>query len=186
MGGWISGLTIAMGLMATPEAAVSQPLAGESIGVVSVSRVRSSSRSLLALIARTTEQSQTFRRLVETIDASDGLVYVEPGVCKHGVRACLVNVKSAGGQRVLFVKVYIRRTDRALMAAIGHELQHAVEVLNDPTVTDQPTMYFFYKRNRDRVGTSTAFETQAAIKAGEDVGEEVRQFLRAEEGSGRR
>lgn len=95
------------------------------------------------------------------------------------MRACLVTVTSAGRHRSLFVKVDIEKADRPLMASIGHELRHAIEVLSDARVTDRGTMYLFYKRTRDRAGTSTAFETEAAIKAGEAVADEIGRFQRA-------
>ena len=59
-------------------------------------RIRSSSASLAALIARVTEHSATFRALIDAINASDGIVYVEAGECGHDVTACLVGVTSAG------------------------------------------------------------------------------------------
>jgi hypothetical protein len=177
MGGWTTGFMMAIGLIAIPGTAVTQPLGDET--PADMSRVRSRHQALRAMITTATEQSLTFRGMVDTINASDGIVYVEPGVCTHGVRACLVKVTSAGRYRSVFVKVDIERADRALMAAIGHELRHAIEVLSDPRVTDRGSMYIFYKRNRDRAGTSTAFETKAAIEAGEAVADEIRQFQRA-------
>ena len=130
-----------------------QPLGGEATPA-EMSRVRSGHRELRALITRASEQSLTFRRMVETINASDGIVYVAPGVCRHGVRACLVRVTSAGPHRSLFVKVDITKAERKLMAAIGHELHHAIEVLSDPAVTDYATMLIFYMKKGARVGTS--------------------------------
>jgi len=64
------------------------------------------------------------------------------------------------------------------IAAIGHELRHAVEVLSDPDVVDHSSLYYFYKRNRERAGMAAAFETQAATDAGEAIANEVRQFQR--------
>ena len=128
-------------LVTIPATAETQPEPGAPPS--EMSHVRSHYEPLRALIARAVEQSPTFRRMAETINASDGIVYVEPGVCKHGVRACLVKVTSAGGQRFLFVKVDIGRADRKLIASIGHELQHAVEVLSNPGVRDYSGMYFF-------------------------------------------
>ena len=178
MGGWTSGLMMAIGLIAIPETAVAQPHLAEPT-VTEMSHVRSRHPELRALIMRASEQSLTFRRMVDTIDASDGIVYVEPGVCRHGVRACLVSVTSAGRHRSLFVKVDIEKADGPLMSAIGHELRHAIEVLSDTGVTDRGTMYLFYKRTRDRAGTSTSFETEAAVRAGEAVANEIGRFQRA-------
>ena len=137
-------------------------------------RVRSNGDpSIAALIREATEHSETFRRLVETINASDGIVYVEHGKCGHHVRACLAfTVQVSGPNRILRVVVDPNRGHFELLAAIGHELQHAVEVLGDSHVTDYHTLYSFFDRiaptDRDR------FETIAAIQAGMDVLHELR------------
>ena len=59
-----------------------------------LARVRSNNSSLAALITRATEQSATFRGLIDAINVSDGIVYVESGRCRYS-RACLV-----GGHRI--------------------------------------------------------------------------------------
>ena len=118
--------------------------------------------------------SATFRGLVEAINASDGIVYVEEGACGHGVRACLAAVAAAGPNRLLRIKVDVRKADWDLMGSIGHELQHAVEVLAEPSVTSSHEMYFFYSRVGRR-GMTGAFETQAAVDVGHIVRGEVRR-----------
>ena len=163
---------MAIGLVAIPDTAVAQT-PGDEPAVADIGRVRSRHQGLRAMITIASEQSSTFRRMVETINASDGIVYVEPGVCKHGVRACLVKVTSAGGYRLLFVKVDIIRAEQKLIAAIGHELHHAIEVLSDPAVKDYSSMLFFYMNKGELVRTSNAFETVAAIKAGDTVAGEI-------------
>ena len=57
------------------------------------------------------------------------------------------------------------------MAAIGHELRHAVEVLSDPAVTNDRAIYFFY--DREGPTGSGRFETAAAVRAGLEVWAEV-------------
>ena len=68
-----------------------------------VPRVRSNSARIVDAIAQGVERSATFRGLVDTIDATDGLVFVEEGRCGHtGVRACLLlSVTVAGPNRLL-------------------------------------------------------------------------------------
>jgi hypothetical protein len=143
-------------------------------------RVRSSNSAIGTLIRDATERSTTFRRLVEIIDASDGLVYVDAGRCRHGVGACLVNVTAAGNNRILRVVVQPQKDDADLMGLIGHELRHAIEVIEDPTVTSTVAMYFFYRRQGTPRGNS--FETDAAVDAGMAVRAEVRRSLRAAQG----
>jgi hypothetical protein len=141
-------------------------------------RVRSESPAIAAAIREATERSQTFRRLVETIDSSDGLVYVEEGKCRHSVRACLIlSVKVAGPYRLLRILVDTRKAAGAeLMAAIGHELWHANEALGERSVVDNRSMFLFFSR----IGPtdSERFETGEAIKVGLSVLDEVKAQAR--------
>ena len=142
------------------------------------SHVRSDSTELSRLIDEAKEQSPTFRRLVETIDARDGIVFIQQGACGGGVRACLYAVSAAAQHRMLWVKVDTRkRLDRFVMGSIGHELRHAIEVLDEPSVTSSSMMYFLYQRIGYR-STSHSAETRAATSAGNEVRGEVNAFNR--------
>ena len=147
----------------------------------SLPRVRSTSPRLAAVIDDARERSQTFRNLTETINESDGIVYVQEGPCGHGVRACFTSVTVAGTNRVLWVRIDITRVDWNadwdLMGAIGHELRHAVEVLSDQTVRDDMSKHFFYALSAGRRsgGNPDAFETDAAILAGLQIRDEARR-----------
>jgi hypothetical protein len=139
-------------------------------------RVRSSNPSIAMVIKQATERSKIFRRLVEIISASDGTVYVEAGECGHGVRTCLAAVTMAAARRNLWVKVDKRLKEWDLMGSIGHELQHAIEVLGDRTVTSNAAMFFFYRRTGKPHPRHFAFETDAAIEVGEAVRTETRKY----------
>ena len=95
-------------------------------------RIRSHHPGIASLIERAANRSKTFRGLVEAIDASDGIVYVEDGQCgRHGVKSCVEAVTQAAANRILLVKVDIRHADGELMGLIGHELRHAIEILGE-------------------------------------------------------
>jgi hypothetical protein len=136
-------------------------------------RVRSEDPSIAAVIRDATARSTTFRGLMATIAATDGLVYVAEGPCRNSVRACLVlSVKVAGPFRLLRVLVNSRgKTDCDLMASIGHELQHAIEVLRNSHVTDMRSAYSFFEHEGPT--GSGRFETAAAIEVGHHVRVEV-------------
>jgi len=158
--------------------AQSAPEGPATVALPRMPRVRANGdSSLAALLLKASERSLTFRRLVATIDESDGIVYVEQGTCFHGVRACLMlTVQVAGPNRILRIAVDTRRDQGELLAAIGHELQHAVEALSDPHVTDYRTMYSFF----EHIGPTTRrerFETLSAIHAGMDVLKELRAII---------
>jgi hypothetical protein len=74
-----------------------------------VQRVRSESPAIAAAIQAAAARSETLRRLIEAINATDGLVYVEEGKCGHSVRACLaLSIKVAGPHRLLRIVVDTR------------------------------------------------------------------------------
>jgi hypothetical protein len=174
-------LLLAFSLVGVSSEARAFPMAGacDAIGAECPvgPRVRSSHAYLRAMIDQAVARSSTFRRIVDAIEATDGIVYVEHGDCKHGVRACLVlDVTVAAGYRILRVIVDARQPDWDVMASVGHELRHALEVLEDPGLADTPSVYLFYAQahqEKDR-----PFETRAAIDAGLAVRNEVSSFAR--------
>jgi hypothetical protein len=131
-------------------------------------RVRAEDRALSTLIRQATDQSATFRGLVEAIHATDGIVYVVRGQCGHGVRACLfLWMAAAGPNRMLRMVVdSSRQADIETMASLGHELRHALEVLAEPSVRTGAGMFNFYRHSGAVQGV---FETEAAIAAGDAV-----------------
>ena len=164
---------LSVALVCALPCASAQPAAAQT-DASALSRVRSTDALIVAVIEQISERSATFRRLVATINASDGLVYVEQGQCGRGARACLVTVKVAGPNRLLSIWVDTRTVDAEFMGLIGHELRHAIEVLSDPGVINGHAMSNFYHRQGSR-SAEGRFETQAAIEAGEAVRAEVRK-----------
>jgi hypothetical protein len=164
-------------------AAIMTTLAGGGRAVVAAGvdtptmpRVRSHHPAIASLIGRAAERSKTFRGLVEAINTTNGIVYVEEGQCgRHGVRSCVAAVTQAAANRILVVNVNLRSADSELMGLIGHELRHVIEILSESTVVDAVSMYFLYERI-GRLGTYTAFETEAAVKAGHAVRAEVSKY----------
>ena len=111
-----------------------------------IRRVRDVGDAQIAqLINEGIHMSATFRSLVEMINATNGIVYVQRGDCGRGVRACLsLAIQVAGPSRILRVLVNVRRERRELIAAIGHELHHAADVLANPAVTTTELMFFHF------------------------------------------
>jgi hypothetical protein len=142
------------------------PTPAEAQSAAAAPRVRSDSPRVVDAIARGTRSSATFRRLLETIETTDGLVYIVEGRCARGVRACLLlKVTAAGPNRVLRIVVNVQRAPGCeLVEAIGHELRHALEVLEDVRIRTDPQVYNFF----DLVGRTSQdrFETEPALQAG--------------------
>jgi len=167
------GAVATLGLACTAQTAFAQSSAAPALGAPE-SRVRTHSPIIRALIHAASEKSKTFRGLVAAIDASDGLVYLNVGTCGR-VRACFLHrVTLAGPSRVLHIVVDVRPNDLALTAAIGHELQHALEVLGDTRIrTDLDIVAFYARHGLKLTGLNGAIETDAAIAAGDAVRDEL-------------
>ena len=137
-------------------------------------RVRAENPVLSAAIVQGAERSKTFSRLIEAMNATDGLVYVLEGRCGQGVRACLhMSVELAGENRLLRILVTPRRAPGCeLIASIGHELQHALEALSDPNVRTSSGLSSFFHRIGLK-GRPHRFETREAIRVGLAVAKEA-------------
>jgi hypothetical protein len=138
-----------------------------------VTRVRTGDARLAGLIRHANDGSRTFRQMIGAIEATDGLVYVDRGRCFHGIKACLTWITVSRGNRMLHVIIDERLSDTATMAAIGHELRHALELLGDVRVTSRGAMYSFYQR--EGFVRNSTFETHAAVAAGEAVLRELKR-----------
>jgi len=153
-----------MGLVAT---------AAAQDATTTLPRVRSSSVVVIAAMDLGRERSPIFRSLLSTIDATDGLVYIDEGACGQSVRACLLPlVTVAGVHRVLRILVDPRKTAGcSLVGSIGHELHHAIEALSDRRVTNGDALVSLFQR----IGPtgSGRFETTAAIRMGLSVEREA-------------
>ena len=138
-------------------------------------RLRSSSPAIAEAMAAAAASSPTFQRLSDAVASGRGLVFIEEGVCAGGVPACLLLwVQQNGANRMLMIRIDPRKSRGcALVASIGHELHHAVEVLDNPKVVDFPTLYSFVEQFGRTSGQR--FETDAAIAAGASVHNEVKR-----------
>lgn len=111
----------------------------------------------------TAERSTTFRTIVDTLEQSTDVVYVDEGRC-GAVRACL-RLLPTTGRRYMLIYVDPRKPLMAVVGQLAHELRHAAEVVAHSEVTDSPSLHRLYAR----IGFESArdphgeyWETQAA------------------------
>jgi hypothetical protein len=126
-------------------------------------RIRGANARLDAVISEAVSRSQTFRGLVDTILRTDGIVYV--GAC------LLPAVTIAGDNRLLRIVVDAGKSDQDLMGSIGHELQHAIELLSDKGIRSSTAAILRVRKMCSACGLR--FETDAALKAGDAVRAEL-------------
>ena len=152
-----------------------QATAFSATAIQPVSRVRSTNTAILDLLKEGRDRSTTFRGLTEAIDRSNGIVYVEFGYCAFGhLDGCLLPfIASTDADR--YVRIVVtpeknRLSHDQLLGLIGHELRHALEVLDHPEVVDLTTMEAMYRKIGSPIGGGQrGFETSAARAAGAAV-----------------
>lgn len=144
---------------------------------MTVVRIRTDDPEIRRAIAQAMEWSDTFRRLIQAIDKTDGMVWIVRGRC-GGTSACLlVYLEVSGPNRLLRIHVAPRQSGDRLMESLGHELQHAVEVLGSSARSSTAVYHFFYRQaHAYRIGGR--FETEEAMMAGLAVGREVARARR--------
>jgi hypothetical protein len=157
--------------------------AGQSDGTAggSESRLRIESGRIADLVRNGTSRSATLRRLVAAIEHTDGLLYLSEGSCMPRVKACLLmQLDQAGPNRMLRIHIAPDRPDDEAIIAVGHELQHAMEVLGDPRVRTTRDMFVLYQRIGLRTAASVMqfrthfrFETMAAIQTSDAIRDEL-------------
>ncbi len=139
-------------------------------------RIRSMSEKIGRLLDLGYERSPTFRGLVETLEQSPVLVYIESGRCpairRQRLNGCLADLGTAGGARYLRVIVDVRLPTDNLIATVGHELQHAVEA-REATAVAHGHREAFIGAGARPVGANV-YETDGA----QDVKEAILRDLR--------
>jgi hypothetical protein len=106
--------------------------------------VRGADATAKSLLAQGAARSTAFRGLIDALQHGDVLVYVQTRPSNLPGQLQLVAV--TGDCRIVRISIRIPGNDRDLIAWLGHELQHAVEIARAPEVRDQATLSSFYQR----------------------------------------
>lgn len=139
-------------------------------------RVRPQEPRLIALLRNGMTRSATFRILVNRIEASNLIVYVTLSpVMKPSLAGKLTWMTRAGDFRYVRATINTEQTPDQMIATLAHELQHAVEVLEDESVSDQRSLQELYKRigRPSYSGVTAGWETIAAQETGVRVRREL-------------
>jgi hypothetical protein len=127
--------------------------------------VRTVERKVASLIDLGVARSVTFRQLVDQLNASDVVVYVAFKQTRDGLGAYLAHdIIVAGGRRYLHVAIETLGTDRHIVARLGHELQHALEVAQALDARDAAALERLFTRLDVRSICKGCFETAAALR----------------------
>jgi hypothetical protein len=129
--------------------------------------------TLAATLRDASLSSRTLRALVDELERSDVIVHVvamEPRADQLGGRLAFVH--AASGVRILRIAINPRLPPARRAALLGHELQHAVEVAQAPSVVDVASFAELYRHIGYRVpniSPSVCYETHAAQQIADRV-----------------
>ena len=136
-------------------------------------RVRAADDQFRLLIREGDARSMTFRALVDEIQQSNAVVMVQFGLCVKGqVRSCVSHVGGDSRTRTIRILINPRTTNDRLIATIAHELQHALEIIRQPEITNGEQVMQLYRRigtGKCAEGRSDRCETEAALAVEKQV-----------------
>jgi len=131
---------------------------------------------LAAAVSDAAVRSPMLKDLLDRVERADGLVYItQPPIVGPATRllgGLSHDVSVAGRYRVLRIFVSGRLDDRTI-ATVGHELRHALEVLELSTACTEAEVDALFERLGWQTGPR-AVETQAARDAGDAIWRELR------------
>ena len=124
-----------------------------------------------ALVREGIRSSASFRALVDRINRSDVVVYIQCDGYTSPSRMTFMT--SAGGLRYVLVRVQRMLLRDQQLAIMAHELQHAVEVADAPAIVDEVSLAQEYRKigyvNRYSMAPGIAFDSVAAVETGQRV-----------------
>jgi hypothetical protein len=138
--------------------------------------LRPQDERLTNLIRQGVARSATLKALVDRIEASKVIVYVAINpLMKSNLSGMLTWMTRAGDTRYLRASISPDLTADQMIATIAHELQHAVEVIEDETVNDEKSLVALYRRIGEKHSSAapSRWETAAAQKTGYQVRKEL-------------
>jgi hypothetical protein len=146
--------------------------------------VRTTDKALRAAFDDGLAHSETFRNLVNRLQASDVVVFLVYDRKPSGEMASHISfVSAAGGRRYLTIGMLVRLPRVRQVAILAHELQHAVEIADAPGVVDAASMAVYYGglKYAGIVDASRQhrFESRAAVDIEVRVTREMRPVVRA-------
>lgn len=188
---WLSVSLITLALAAPVTAGPEQPLTPAAPSSASSARassvpdaqadggprLRPVDTRAATLLVEGMRRSPSLATLVQRLDGGDVIVYLEIDAAMNDRLAGSIRwMTTSGGFRYVRASLNPDFGTDALIAAIGHELHHATEILEHPWVTDPDSLRVLYKRIGNTVGRThlDLLDTLGARNAGTRVGRALR------------
>ena len=133
------------------------------------SDLRSIDATAARLITEGIDRSPTFAALVDRLERSDVIAYVETESCRDKPWAGRLRfVTAAGGRRFLRIGVCAELRRTIQIAMLAHELQHAVEIAGSDAYEVEAVRALYERIGvpRGRIDGVVSFDTAAAVSVG--------------------
>jgi hypothetical protein len=156
-GRWLVGCVAIVAALWAQEGVAQPAVVGSKTG-----RVRPVDTKAAALLKAGAARSETFRGILEGLEHSDLVVYVETGVLDLPGQVHLA--AATPGTRYVRVSIRVPGLEDDLLPWLAHELWHATEIARAPQVTTQESLLAHYERigGAFRAGSAVIMETAAA------------------------
>lgn len=137
-------------------------------------RVRPDDGRSAAIVLEGMERSATLRGLIDALEARDVIIYIQMQPSLKGRLAGAVTwVTAAGRFRYIRVSWSPDLSTSLAIATLGHELQHALEIANEPSIVSAETLEAFYRSNGINMRVHNGWDTIAARDRGDVVRREI-------------
>ena len=136
--------------------------------------VRTTNENVQRLLERGVSKSPTFAALLARLNASDVIVYIEQTLdMPKTLDGRLLLMPLANHQRYLRIQINRNGSQNELVATIGHELRHAIEVAEATEVRDETALELLYRRIGIGSSGEHTYDTEAARTTGRRVRKEL-------------
>ena len=127
-------------------------------------------RGMQRLVDEAARRSPAIREWVDRLESLDVTVYIRTKAFTQSDLEGRVALQSVtGSHRYLIIEIACGHSELTQMATLGHELFHAIEIAEEPSVVSPDTLANFYSRIGRETGDSwgrRTFETAGAAAAG--------------------
>lgn len=159
-------------LLGAQDAAAPQALPAELVGTA----IRIPDTRLAALLVDGVRRSPTLRAVVERVRAGDVIVFVQTVQwMPRELTGVVAGIGSSPPYRYLHITLKVQPSGDRLLANLGHELRHVLEVIDAPGVSDDRSMLALYQQiGRPTNAAQSAWDTAEARWTGDQVMRELK------------
>jgi hypothetical protein len=127
-------------------------------------------RDARSLVDEAARRSPAIQKSIDRLQELDVTVYVRmKAFARFDLDGRVALLSRAGNHRYLVIELACGRPGLTQMATLGHELFHAIEIAEEPSVVNADTLAAFYSRIGIKTGDGQrwqTFETEEAAAAG--------------------